>query len=1119
MRQIDYVPREKRLYNKWVATQTLEDYALRYTAEAARRWPARTVSGTAIGATAFLACEAIGASITLAYGFANSLAAIAVAMVVMFVVGLPIAYEAAKRGLDIDLLTRGAAFGYLGSTLTSLIYASFTFLLFSVEATIMAVALEAMTGMSMSVAYLVSALAVIPIALYGMSLITRFQAWTQGVWIVLQVAPIAYILWLGPEALAGWSQFTGELGASDGTVSLISFGLALSTLLSLLPQIGEQADYLRFLPSQERIGPRRWWVAMVAGGPGWTVIAGIKLLLGSYLAWFVVSGADPPADPASPTALFRAIFTQMTDWPALSLVLTGLFVIVCQLKINVTNAYAGSIAWSNFFSRLTHSHPGRIVWLVFNVLIALILMETGIFAVIEQVLIVYATVAAGWIGALAADLMISKPLGLSPRGIEFKRAHLYDLNPVGLGAMLLAIILAGCAHFNLLGPIAQAFAPFIALMVAFVAAPILALATHGRFYIARRTHWLARVTEETCVMCENTFEVTDMAHCPMYAAPICSLCCTLETSCHDRCKTDSRATQQLSRWIEYLLPRRLARFAHSSVGHFILVMVALTIAIGAVIGALAWQINGLGPEMAAQAQSVLLSQFLLLFVLGGILSWIMVLVHHSRRSAMRENEHQLRLLQDEVAAHNVTEAALQKAKEAAESANFAKSRYLVNVSHEIRSPLNSIYGYSQLLERGSDVSPAEAAKVVRRSSEHLINLVEGLLDISQVESGVLRITNDTVRFPPFVDQIANMFRPQAQSKGIAYLFERTPHLPDFVRTDQKRLRQILINLLSNAIKFTKAGSVTFRVTYRSQLATFEIIDTGIGIAAEDLERVFEPFERGGDPDAQREKGVGLGLAITQALVRILGGDLAVASEPGKGTHFTLRLMLSQVVSTDPDPKPLDSIAAYEGKRRKILVIDDDPLQIGIVRKLLEALDFNVFGAHSGAEGRALAQQEEPDLVLLDISMPGESGWDICDQLREAHGNALKIVMVSANAHEFSRGGDGQAKHDMFLKKPVELDAMLDMVAEQLSIRWISEPSDVLPRPLAPTEAPRLGPEAEPFLAEIESKALIGHVRGIEAGIRALEAAFPTFDDLIAQLLDQLDRFALQDLLRTIRSQR
>jgi signal transduction histidine kinase/CheY-like chemotaxis protein len=1120
MKQPDYVLKEKRLYNKWVATQTLEDYALRFTPDAARRWAPRTVAGTAIGATAFLACEAIGASITLTYGFANTVAAIAAGMALMFVLGLPIAYQSAKRGLDIDLLTRGAGFGYLGSTITSLVYASFTFLLFSVEATIMAVALRAMTGMPMSVAYLICALGVLPIAFYGMSAITRFQAWTQYIWIVLQVAPIVYIVWVGPAALAEWSHYSGRFGLADGSLTLIHFGFALSTLLSLLPQIGEQADYLRFLPPESQIGRTRWWSAMLIGGPGWTLVGGTKLLLGSYLAWFLTSRGLTDGDASSPTTMFQAIFTRMTGWPAFSLVLTGLFVVVCQLKINVTNAYAGSLAWSNFFARLTHSHPGRIVWMVFNVLLALLLMETGIFAVIEQVLILYATVAAAWIGALAADLMVSKPLRLSPRGIEFKRAHLYDLNPVGLGAMTLSIAAASCAHFNLLGPLAQAFAPVIGLAIAFTAAPVIALATQGRYYIARRTRWTPGLTEATCVICENCFELNDMAHCPMHSAPICSLCCTLEARCHDRCKRDSRATEQVALWLERLLPRGASRFVHTPVGHFAFVMAAITAVIAAIVGMLSWQIELNSPHAAEHFSGVLIGLFLLLSLCGGVIAWIVVLVHHSRRSAMQESEHHVTLLMKEVEAHNRTMQELQSAKEAAESANTAKSRYLVNVSHEIRSPLNSIYGYAQLLERGHDVTPVEAAKVIRRSSEHLTNLVEGLLDISQVESGVLRIASETVRFPAFVDQIADMFRPQAASRGIAFHFERPERLPGFVRTDQKRLRQILINLLSNAIKFTPTGSVTFRVHYRSEMATFDVIDTGIGISQDDIDKVFEPFERGGNPDAQRQKGVGLGLAITQALVRILGGDLSVESTPRQngssgGTRFTVKLMLGQVLVPQQDVEEVDRVSGYEGERRKVLVIDDDPAQIGVVRSLLEPLDFTVLHAFNGKQGHALAIAERPDIVLLDISMPGESGWDVCRRLREDLGRAVKIIMVSANVHEFNRGGDGQASHDMFLKKPVELDAMLDVVAEQLSIHWIGE-KPAIDRSQIPGLA-QLPPAVAPLIAEIEQKAMIGHVRGIEAAIRALENSVPEAAPLAAQLLEHLDNFDIQLLLKTVRA--
>lgn len=1112
-----YVLREKRLYNKWVASQTLEDYALRYTADSARRWSAGQVANTAIGATAFLACEAIGASITLTYGFANSVAAIAAAVALMFVIGLPIAYHAAKHGLDIDLLTRGAGFGYLGSTLTSLIYASFTFLLFSVEATIMAVALTAMTGMAMSVAYLVSALIVIPIALYGMSAITRFQNATQGIWIALQIAPIAYILWSGPSALAEWSRFTGQLGAKDGSVSLLYFGFALSTLLSLLPQIGEQADYLRFLPSAKKIGKGKWWAAMLAGGPGWTLIGGMKLLLGSWLAHYLIGGAALASDASNPTAMFHAIFTAMSGHAGLSLVLTGLFVIICQLKINVTNAYAGSIAWSNFFARLTHSHPGRVVWLIFNVLLALLLMEVGIFDAIEAILILYATAAAGWIGALAADLMISKPLGLSPAGIEFKRAHLYDINPVGIGAMLLSILISGCAHLGLLGDVAQAFAPVIGMAVAFTAAPLIALITRGRYYIARRTNAAEGDDAKSCIICENSFQPVDMAHCPMYAAPICSLCCTLEARCHDRCKSDSRATQQAARWLEHLLPQRIARYVHTPVGHFFAVMAAITIANAALLGGINWQIGRWMPNIAAEMSGLMLGLFLLFSLFGGVIAWMIVLAHQSRRSAMQESEHHVQKLMEEVIAHDVTGAQLQKAKEAAESANAAKSRYLVSVSHEIRSPLNSIYGYAQLMERGHDIAPVEAAKIIRRSAEHLTNLVEGLLDISQVESGVLRISSETVRLAPFVDQIANMFRPQAQSKGIDFLFERPAQLPDFVRTDQKRLRQILINLLSNAIKFTRTGSVTFRVAYRSQMATFDIIDTGIGIAPDDLKRVFDPFDRGSNPDAQRQKGIGLGLSITQALVQILGGDLSVVSEAGKGTQFTVRLMLGHVANPVEDAPPVDRISGYVGDRRKILLIDDDPAQVAVLRGLLEPLDFTVMEALSGRAGLEIAARDAPDIILLDISMPGESGWDISRALRAALGGAVRIIMVSANAHEYHRGGDGQAAHDMFLMKPVDLDALLDAIADQLHIRWTGDAP--LPPAPAPDEfdLPILPEDALPILADIEQKAIIGHVRGIESSIRALEEAVPDAQPLAARMLAHLDRFDLKGLIKIIRA--
>ena len=251
---------------------------------------------------------------------------------------------------------------------------------------------------------------------------------------------------------------------------------------------------------------------------------------------------------------FRYVFAQ----PKVALALTGAFVVLSQVKINVTNAYAGSIAWSNFFSRLTHSHPGRVVWLVFNVTVALLLMEIGVYKTLEQTLALYSNVAIAWVGALVSDLVVNKPLGLRPPTMEFKRAHLFDVNPVGVGAMSAATLASILAFYGLFGPLLKPLAPFVALLVAFVSAPLIAYFTKGKYYIARkpRIDWRSQAAIECCI-CENRFEPEDMAVCPAYAGPICSLCCSLDARCHDMCKPHGRLRAQLSRSIGKMAPASL----------------------------------------------------------------------------------------------------------------------------------------------------------------------------------------------------------------------------------------------------------------------------------------------------------------------------------------------------------------------------------------------------------------------------------------------------------------------------------------------------------------------------------------------------------------------------------
>ena len=648
MTQPQRITLERRTYNQWVANQTLEDYALRFTATRARKSTFQ-IFNTALGAISFLACEAIGGSITVAYGFSNVTAAIVAVGLLSFLLGLPIVYHAARAGVDVDLLTRGAGFGYLGSTITSLIYASFTFILLALEASIMSVALQMAFGIPLALAYVFSAMAVIPIAAYGIRYISRMQIATQPIWLLLQFAPLAYLAIRGRDQVAGWTHYSGALGNPDGGIDLLLFGAAASVLLSLLPQIGEQVDYLRFLPVRSRANRCRCWATLIVSGPGWVVMGSFKLLAGSFLTFLALSYGMPAARAAQPAELYRLTFLQLFHSPGVALALTGLFVITCQIKINVTNAYAGSIAWSNFFSRLTHSHPGRVVWLVFNVLLALVLMEFGIFRFIETILGLYANLALGWLGAVTSDLMINKPLGLSPPYIEFTRSHLYDINPVGVGAMAISVLVSTVAFFGLIGPEPKALSAFIGLSVAFVCAPLIAWMTGGKYYIARTPHDFGPSAEIRCGVCQNMFERQDMAMCSAYSMPICSLCCTLEARCRDRCKTDSRIDEQIARLTERLLPGRLAAYFSTRLGQFVVTFVVFTAVAGALLTLIYYEYGGVQPPAAHTVIATTLRiVFLTVLILSGIAAWLLVLAHESRRAAERESERQTATLIQEI---------------------------------------------------------------------------------------------------------------------------------------------------------------------------------------------------------------------------------------------------------------------------------------------------------------------------------------------------------------------------------------------------------------------------------------------------------------------------------------
>ncbi|MBN9671959.1 ATP-binding protein [Roseibium aggregatum] len=1119
------VVRLRRTYNQWVANQTLEDYALRFTAKSARRWSPVWVANTALGAISFLALEAIGAAITYNYGSTNAVSAILFVGLLIFITGLPISFYAVKYGVDIDLLTRGAGFGYIGSTVTSLIYAGFTFIFFALEAAIMATALELFFGVPLNIGYLVCALVVIPLVIYGITLISRLQIYTQPVWIVLQLLPFVFLAWQGMAPLEDWRGFTGRLGNTEGHFSLLLFGAASAVLFSLIAQIGEQVDFLRFLPRKKKGQRAKWWLAMLAAGPGWIVVGVVKLLMGSFLVVLALQNGLSPEKAIEPTHMYLVAFTKATT-PEVAVALTGIFVIVCQVKINVTNSYAGSIAWSNFFSRLTHSHPGRVVWLVFNVAIALTLMELGVYKALERTLGLYSVVAVAWIGSIFADLVINKPLGFSPPHIEFKRAHLYDINPVGLGSMTAASIVAFIAYSGVFGQAAHALASYIALFTAILLAPLIAWGTKGRYYIARQPEKPAPETLTSgngdkrlrikCCICEHSFEPEDMAHCPVYAGPICSLCCSLDARCEDDCKENARIGDQLGLLLDALLPVPAVQWLNSRLGIYLSVMTIVTLSLGAILYLVFIEAATLGVNGAQEGIARALTQvFFILLVILGVLAWLFVLVHESRKFANEETRRQTSLLMKEVRAHKRTDAKLQKAKEAAESANQAKSRYVVGISHELRSPLNAIAGYAQLMRKDPAI-PAhrrDAVKVIQHSADHLAGLIEGLLDISKIEAGHLTIYRERFNLHEFLTQIVDMFRLQTDAKALRFEFRPADNLPVYVFGDEKRLRQVLINLLSNAIKWTDTGSVSLVVGYQSQVAEFSVVDTGIGIAQENLQRIFNPFERIEEEGKTSAPGTGLGLTITKLLSEVMGGDIQVTSEPGKGSTFKVRILLSSAEAPTQIVRAEKRILGYEGPVQTVMVVDDDPAQRSLVADFLTPLGFKVLAARGGQSCLDQVARERPDAFLLDISMPGMSGWSLAGKLREnGHGDAV-IIMISANADDSGRDPLHRIYHDDYLVKPVRLSALLDKLQQGLKLVWLTEEDQPPPalQPYAPPEKADPGKmvlPSEESLGILKQLSSIGYVRGIRAKLDDIEAHEPQAAEFVAHMRKLIREFDL-----------
>lgn len=383
----------------------------------------------------------------------------------------------------------------------------------------------------------------------------------------------------------------------------------------------------------------------------------------------------------------------------------------------------------------------------------------------------------------------------------------------------------------------------------------------------------------------------------------------------------------------------------------------------------------------------------------------------------------------------------QRAEEVAETANRAKSQFLASMSHELRTPLNGILGYTQILNKNPTLTPEQknGIKIIHQCGEHLLTLINDILDLSKIEAGKLELYPTEFSLPEFLESIVQICRIRSEQKGIALVYHQLSVLPKVVRADEKRLRQVLINLLSNAVKFTEKGTVRFQVGYHAEKLRFQVEDTGIGIAEEQLEEIFLPFKQVGE-DSRKTEGTGLGLAISRQLVEMMGGELKVTSTLGKGSVFWVDLDLAEVANPTNVKKIVErQISGFVSDKKKVLVVDDKYSNRSVLVNLLQPLGFEVLEATDGLDCLNKAPEFQPALIFMDLVMTVMDGFEATRRLRMLPNfKEVVVIAISASVFEFEQKQSLEVGCNDFLPKPFRVAELLEKLRIHLGLSWIYE---------------------------------------------------------------------------------
>jgi CheY-like chemotaxis protein len=508
---------------------------------------------------------------------------------------------------------------------------------------------------------------------------------------------------------------------------------------------------------------------------------------------------------------------------------------------------------------------------------------------------------------------------------------------------------------------------------------------------------------------------------------------------------------------------------------------------------------------------------------------------------------QVQLLhQKEILENRVEErtSELQRAKEAADRANRAKSEFLANMSHEVRTPLNGIMGYAQILQLSKNLNEKErkGINVIQQCGAHLLTLINDILDLSKIEAERMDLHANSFHFPAFLQGVAEMFSIRADQKKISFISQFPSELPNGVYVDEKRLRQVLINLLGNALKFTDLGAVTFKVKVLDPMKEdstahsphlkmrFQVEDTGIGIAPEVLNKIFLPFEQVGDKSRQYQ-GTGLGLAISQKILALMDSNIQVSSQVGRGSSFWFDLDLPIVSEWSENARTSQAgvIMGYQGTPRKILVVDDRWENRSVVVNLLQPLGFETIEAHDGKEGLEKIATLRPDLIIADLVMPKMDGFELIRRLRQMpEAQELPIIASSASVFEADQCESLAAGANEFLAKPISTDHLLTMLRDCLDLQWIYEVEE-------PESSAQNGADATPaseiatldlqervvpateVLLTFQQYAKRGDLDSLVAEAKKLaqsDGQFSTFAQELCRLADSFQVKQIQQLLQT-----